>query len=777
MASLLSILVQSFAGDHIYMCVEKHIIAPPKLTGYIWFALFLFVLCSPAFGQQEFTAEDSATFQQALPASRSDDERINYELELAEYSIRKRGSFKADLDNARMWIDRAKTLNEKLQSKEAEGHILLEEAYLQQEYGPSPEGKEDITRAVALLKNASDQCLLATAYKASAYYYNEANPKELPQKIALYKQSAMLFKQCGNMMKAAAVIQHLAEFYEDDANYAPAVKAINESLAIYDSLHYPKVQGLYDLMATVYADQADYNDAIKYELQALKISNQQKDSTMQFCETNTHLGYILSKNGQSREAIPYYNTALLIAQKHRDINNALIVTVNLVNAYVGIHELKEAVNLLDESAGSYGELADTRKLVLDGTYIRVLVKLHQLNRANVYAERILQLIGKGNIDKKDLTSSYTAMLVYYFATKNYSQELTFLIKNQKLTDEMGSPSDREFNIRYWYQMDSVKGDYKNAFTHLLAYKTLHDSIFNETKSRQIAQMRIQFETQQKEDSLRLKSQDIEILTQDAKLDQAQLKGARLSRNMFLAGIIVFVLITVMQYRRYREKQKLNTLITDKNTVLQKLVNEKEWLLKEVHHRVKNNLHTVICLLETQAAYLENDALEAVESSQHRIYAMSLIHQRLYQSTDIQTIDMSHYLPEFILYLKESFGTPRHIHFQQEIDAIKLDVGQAIPLALIVNEAVTNAIKYAFPRNRAGIIKIALLQQDDSIRLQIEDNGIGLPAAIKPDESASLGLELMRGLTDDLKGDIQFLSENGTHVMVSFKNDSFLHDIA
>jgi two-component sensor histidine kinase len=326
-------------------------------------------------------------------------------------------------------------------------------------------------------------------------------------------------------------------------------------------------------------------------------------------------------------------------------------------------------------------------------------------------------------------------------------------------------------------MDSAKGEYKNAFDHLLAYKRFQDSVFNETKSRQIAQMRIQYATQQKEDSLQLNSQDIQILTQSAKLDQAQLKGARLSRDMFLAGILVFILITVMQYRRYREKQKLNTLITDKNTALQKLVKEKEWLLKEVHHRVKNNLHTVICLLETQAAYLENDALEAVESSQHRIYAMSLIHQRLYQSADIQTIDMSHYLPEFILYLKESFGTPRNIHFQQEIDAIKLDVAQAIPLALIANEAVTNAIKYAFPQNRAGIIKIALLQQDDSIRLQIEDNGIGMPAAIKPDESTSLGLDLMRGLTDDLKGDIEFLSENGTHVMVAFKNAPFHHDIS
>jgi two-component system, sensor histidine kinase PdtaS len=747
---------------------SRNSIISPKLPAYSCLALILCFLFQSAFGQVEYSAADSAIFQTSLAASRSDSERINYQLEIAEYSIRKPGSFKADLDNARMWINRSKEMNEKLKSKEAAGHILLEEGYLQQEYGPSPEGRQIITKAISLLKDGSDKCLLATAYKALAYYYNLNNPQELPQKIELFKQSAMVFRQCGNMMKTAAVTQHLAELYINEANFPPAVKAVNESLSIYDSIHYPKVQGLYDLLGNIYFEQADYDNALKYELKALDISNHQKDSTMQFCETNNHLGLIYYQLEQMREAIAYFKDALIIARKHNDIKNILEVSVNIVNSYVKLHDLKDALNILDANSDSYRNVEDAKKLTIDDSYVSVLTKLHQFARAHSYAEEILHLVNPATIDKYDLANAYHALIGYYFAIKNYNKELEFLLKNEKLADEMASPATKAGNLALWYKMDSAQGDCKNAFVHLLEYKALGDSIFNEKKSRQVAQIRIEYETQQKENEIRLKSQDIQILTQNAKLAQAQLRDARLSRNMTLAAILLVIFILGMQYRRYLQKQKINLLITNKNIALQKLVEEKEWLLKEVNHRVKNNLHTIICLLESQASFLQNDALKAIESSQHRIYAMSLIHQKLYQSNDARAIDMAGYLHEFIMYLKESFGSPLHINFQQEIESIQLDISQAIPLALIVNESVTNAMKYAFPQARPGVIKVALLQHEDSVRLNVQDNGIGMPQDISSDKPTSLGLLLIKGLTDDLKGAVQFLTESGTSVIVLFK---------
>jgi len=747
---------------------------PAKCTICAWFALFLCMICRPASAQilaGEYTARDSAADQKALLASRSDADRINYQLEIAEYCIKKPGSFKIDLDNAQTYIDKAKKLNAKLNSRIAEGHILLEEGYLQQEYKHTPQAKETITKAIAILATGPDKSLLATAYRNLSYCYDINDPKQAATKVNLLKQSAKYYKQSGNAMGTAAILQHLAEMSEGD--FPSTIKYVKESLAIYDSLRYPQVQGLYDLLGDAYYYISDYERAIKNHILSLKVSAQLKDSTMQVCETNNHLGIMYNEIKQPDKAIPYFKAALVLAKKHNDVSGIINIAGNIATSYNMLNDPKDALKIYDAYAGPYKNISDDNlKLAINNMYLVTFAYLKQPNRAAPYLENMLRAVNSPNINSNNLYIYYNGLVIYYSAVKDYNKALEFLQKNKKLAEDAHTPAKIASNLRYWYKMDSARNDYKNAFIHLLQNKQLQDTIFNEKKSQQITEMQTEYETEQKEAEIRLKNQNIQLLHQNAKLDQAQLKGAKLTRNITLAGIAVFILISGMQYRRYKEKQKLNLLVTNKNAELQKLVIEKEWLLKEVHHRVKNNLHTVICLLESQAVFLENDALKAVESSQHRIFAMSLVHQRLYQSTDIQTVDIANYLSEFIMYLKESFGEPANIVFQQEIESMRLDVSQAIPLALIVNEAITNAIKYAFPENRSGVIKIALAREADLIRLSIEDNGVGMPESVQTGNLSSLGLELIKGLTDDLKGKVQFLVKKGTSVIISFNKGPF-----
>jgi len=746
-----------------------------KCIGSACFAMLLCFFFKTGLGQ-EYMSQDSANYQRMLASSRNDSDRINYQLELAEYYIKKPGTFKADLDNARLYIARARQLNEKLKSKQAEGHILLEEGSLAREYGPSPQGKEKLTQAIALLKNGHDGCLLASAYRNLAYYYDGDNPKDWGTKIDLLTQSATFYKQCGNSMRAAATCQHLAEMYVDTGNFEMSKKYIEEGLALYNSVHYPEVQGLYCLMGDAYFGLSDYDKAIDYYLQSLTVSAKLKKVTMQTCESDNHLGLALYELGQSGKALPYFEVALKIANEHRDPGSMVSIARNIANCYIKLNEPGKALAVFDSNVGVYTRtpVSEAIKLRIDNTYLVILTFLNQTDRASVYVDEILHLSASPTIGKFDISKCYSAIIGYYFSTKNYSKASEFLAKFQQVVEQTKIPASRAQYLAYAYRLDSVKGDYRSAFIHQSQYKALEDSLFSEKKSRQIAQLQTEFETQQKEDEIRLKSQDIKLLTQGATLGKAQLQQAKLVRDLTLAGTVVFILIAGMQYRRYREKQKTNLLITDKNRALEKLVAEKEWLLREVHHRVKNNLHTVICLLESQAAYLENDALVAVESSQHRIFAMSLVHQRLYQSADIQTVDIANYLSEFIMYLRESFGSPANITFQQDIGSIRLDVSQAIPLALIVNEAATNAIKYAFPKNRQGVIRITLVHEaGDSIRLSIKDNGVGIPEIVQSGNLNSLGLELIRGLTDDLKGKVQFVVNNGTSVIVLFNKAPFV----
>jgi two-component sensor histidine kinase len=303
--------------------------------------------------------------------------------------------------------------------------------------------------------------------------------------------------------------------------------------------------------------------------------------------------------------------------------------------------------------------------------------------------------------------------------------------------------------------------------HSRLYTKLGDSNFVISKIRQGEELQVKYETAQKESQ-------IAFLNQKAKLEQVNLNKATLIRNVTIGGIVLLVIIAVLLYRQSRLRKKSNQVITHKSELLERLLTEKEWLLKELNHRVKNNLHMVISLLESQAIYLESDALKAMKTSKHRIFSMSLIHQKLYQLEDVKTIDMSVYLPELVNYLRDSFDAEEYIHFRLELEPVQLSVSQAIPLALVLNEAITNSIKYAFPGNRRGEISIKMRETGETIELIIRDNGVGMVEAAEDTGIDSLGLQLMRGLIEEISGQIQFENNNGTIITIKFEH-SLLHD--
>lgn len=737
-----------------------------SLTRIVISALIVIVLSGAVQNSfaQEYTAKDSATFQRSLTESSSDFEKIDYQLKLAEYSIRKPGSFKADLDQARQLIDEAKKLNAKLKSPEAAGHILLEECFLSQESGLSSQGKQTCQKAIDLLKTRQNNYLLGRAYEAMASYYQQGVHGEWEQKIALTNQAVACYKLAGDRLKIAATLQYAADLYANLPDYPKALSDINESLSIYEAIHYPKTQGAYDLKGAIYFVQNNFAEGLKYELKAMNISDKLRDSSMQAGEIYNHVGNAFIKLDQRANAVSYLKTAERIAEKNNDVLASVIIAGNLANCYNILNKPDEALQALNRAKALYkgNQLQDRIDISINAIYLAVFTRLKNAAMARRYADTMINLSKSKGLLPHSLNDIYTSLIIYDLFTKDYKHGLMFLTLNKQVLDKWNVGTKKADNIRQWYKLDSIRGDYKSGFNHLLAYKALTDSIFNEKKSRQIGQLQVEHETQQKEDHIKL-------LTQQTVLDQTQLKSAQFTRNVTMAGIAVFILFAGIIYWRYREKQRINLLITQQNTELQKLIKEKEWLLKEVHHRVKNNLHTVICLLESQALYLENDALKAIEISRHRIYAMSLIHQKLYQSDDIKVVNMGTYLAEFITYLEESFGQPEHIKISLQAEPVLLSAGQAIPIGLIVNEAITNAYKYAFPDNKAGEINVALKMNQDQVLLSVKDNGVGFKQT-HDKQVTSLGLELIKGLALDLRGELNLETQNGTTVEVSFNID-------
>lgn len=200
--------------------------------------------------------------------------------------------------------------------------------------------------------------------------------------------------------------------------------------------------------------------------------------------------------------------------------------------------------------------------------------------------------------------------------------------------------------------------------------------------------------------------------------------------------------------------------------------EKEVLLKEIHHRVKNNLQVISSLLKLQSGYInDQQTLALFGDSQNRVKAMALIHEKLYQSSDLAKIPVFEYIHQLADNLVNSYALKaNNIKLKICIDNLFLDVDTAIPCGLIINELLSNSLKYAFPNNKTGQIDIEFkLMESEKLSLKISDNGVGLPENFQLEETESLGLQLVSNLTEQLGGNLTIDTSNGTSFQIMFRS--------
>lgn len=366
---------------------------------------------------------------------------------------------------------------------------------------------------------------------------------------------------------------------------------------------------------------------------------------------------------------------------------------------------------------------------------------------------------------------------FYLLTHRYDIAQAYEKKLHFGLSDLIGPEQRARLERFRAGVDSSMGRYSEALRHFQTFQRLSDSLFSVQKSVQIRELQIKYATEQKDKDLRIQAGDIQLLTQQNQLQQEQVGKSRILRNAMVAGLGVLLLLVGLIYNRYRLKQQKNRQlevkqkeISDKNQQLERLLHENEWLLREVHHRVKNNLQVIMSLLKSQSDFLHDKAaLAAVVESEHRVYAMSLIHQKLYKSSNVSSIGMPEYIGDLVEYLKYCFEVSGKVVFDLQVEPIHLDVQQAVPVGLILNEAITNSFKYAFPWSEEDRITVRLFATGDGwLSLIIADNGRGLPPDFDPRQHNSFGMLLIGGLTEDLEGTLDIETRHGTAVHIRFR---------
>jgi two-component sensor histidine kinase len=215
-------------------------------------------------------------------------------------------------------------------------------------------------------------------------------------------------------------------------------------------------------------------------------------------------------------------------------------------------------------------------------------------------------------------------------------------------------------------------------------------------------------------------------------------------------------------------------ITEKKQNNKELLNslrEKEVLLKEVHHRVKNNLQVVSSILNLQTSHIKDEkVLSVLDESQNRIKSMSLIHENLYQTNDFAFVNFTEYIKNLVKNLIHSYRVyDIKINYEFDFKDIKLDLDHAIPCGLIVNEIVSNTLKYAFVGRSEGTVFLSIKKEKNKFYLEIGDDGIGLPKEIDIENTETLGLQLVCSLVEQINGTMKLKEGKGTRYLIIFES--------
>ncbi|TIH19976.1 response regulator [Marinifilum sp. JC120] len=227
--------------------------------------------------------------------------------------------------------------------------------------------------------------------------------------------------------------------------------------------------------------------------------------------------------------------------------------------------------------------------------------------------------------------------------------------------------------------------------------------------------------------------------------------------------------------RTEELQLINKVLSEEITARKKTealvrasLAEKEVMLKEIHHRVKNNLQVISSLLSLQSGYTDDaEAHNLLRECQHRVRSMSMLHEKLYRSEDLSRIDMNEYALTLISFLLRSYSVDGKVKPTYNINDIHMGIDSAIPCGLIINELVSNALTHAYEMNTGGELEVSMHRKNDHIELEVSDNGIGLPENFSISGSRTLGMTLVETLAQQLNGKVNFFNDDGATFQISF----------
>jgi two-component sensor histidine kinase len=464
-----------------------------------------------------------------------------------------------------------------------------------------------------------------------------------------------------------------------------------------------------------------------------------------------NIGVLYRQLGRYEESVDIYHRSLALRAEAKDSMGMANNYFNLAAVYSRMGAYDSVMNVLEKAKELYVALeSESDILLIELSKGETLYKLGSEGEAMA---TLLPLSKKTELpfQLKDYAVLYLTMSDYYLKRKE-------LAAADQVLNIIGSDIEKsqlvDFKLKYFNNQAIVAeevGRYRDAVKYLKAHKELLAEVAQEESQTLRREMETKYLTHEKEYQLQL--QALEIQKKDKQ------------RQIFALGLLLLAACSAMLFRIAQIRKRTNGLLAQKNLVISKALNEKDILLREIHHRVKNNLQFISSLLGLQSEHIaDKTALDALQEGQDRVQSMALIHQNLYQEENLTGVEVRDYFVKLIRNLFDSYNVRKdQISLSLDIANLNLDVDSVIPIGLIVNELVSNSLKYAFPGDRKGSIRVSLVEEGAELVLEVGDDGIGMPKSVKSTLGSSFGYRLIHVFKEQLAAKLSVNSDIGTLV--------------
>lgn len=704
------------------------------------------------------------------------------------------GELKPNIDSAQPYIKAALKTSEAYKNK----HWLYQSLSLMGKYyfalGNIDSGRICFQKMIAESRSNGQESDEAHWHGELGRYMPHTD-KTYEESVSELSQSEQIYEKLDDKRWEIEILEVLAYLHKLKPAYSSQAEfELKKAIRLRNSIQSKKTFLDYVELSEMNQVKGNLNTALLYSDSAVRQMESSKSESYSGGIVYSQIAKVYKAIGENKNSIQFFEKALAHLVDYRT-EYLFPIASQIISGLLDLDSAKQALSFLKHFIRQNPPERIVDKEIVASCFGNCYAALNKQDAAETFYLQMIELdkeaqahMGKQSVGERSnlITGSeaYYEVGRFYIDGNQFAKAKPYI--EQSINFQRFGPSvERQIDLhQLMFRIDSAQGNTLSAIQHLKLKQELRDSVFSDRKAKQIAELQIQYAIEKKE-------KDLEIIRAKEKINDQALDSYARIRTVTSMLIFLLLVLIIVGYGRYSQKQKSNKelqkkqeeidhkngklqeLITDKDALIadkDRLLDEKEILVKEIHHRVKNNLQIVISLLNTQSKYLNNkEAIHAITDSRCRMQAMSLIHEKLYQSESTSSVNLQLYIAELAYYLKDSYSFGSQIDFNVQVEPIELNLAQAIPLGLMINEVITNAIKYAFPGKENGCIGINMtVNQDNMVHLTIQDDGIGLPDEVDIQSGKTMGMRLVNGLVKQLNASIIVEGKSGVKVSVRFK---------